>query len=556
MRGRVLRYIGLFYIGLFCALGGSRLVPMAEAQPPSASPESGVYVTLDGQKLFRLWTNLGPYRPAERAKIVEARLQRLAESPNFRLDTLGTQEEQDSTHVVAGGIALVTVTDREASVLGRSRQSVAAEYVEILREALHRYREERSLKRVFLGALYSLLATVTLVAALALLNRLCSLLRAKVLAWHNLRLPGVRVQNTHLLRPVSQLTGMLLWQLGALRLAVTALLLYLYLALVFGFFPWTRGYAETLLGAVAAQLQAAGNSFLAQLPNLLFILIILLVTRYILKAIRFFFNEVSKGTILVAGLDRELADPTYKIVRFLVLALAAVAILPYIPGYQSPAFQGISVFLGVLFSLGSTSAVANMVAGIVLTYMRPFKVGDRVKIAETSGDVVEKTLLVTRIRTTKNVDVTLPNATILNAHIINYSRQAREGGLILHTTVTIGYDTPWRQTHELLIAAARATEGVLAEPPPFVLQTALNDFAVSYELNAYTDQPHRMAAIYSELHQHIQDSFFAADVEILSPQYVSLRDGNARALPSKNTLADRSASSAPSAAPSAPPPAS
>jgi small-conductance mechanosensitive channel len=208
-----------------------------------------------------------------------------------------------------------------------------------------------------------------------------------------------------------------------------------------------------------------------------------------------------------------------------------VVIFPYLPGSHSPAFKGVSVFLGVLFSLGSTSAVANIVAGIMLTYMRPFKAGDRVKIAETVGDIAERSLLVTRIRTIKNINVTVPNSLVLASHIVNYSSLSEKEGIILSTTVTIGYEAPWARVHELLLAAAAATAELLKEPAPFVLQTALNDYHVSYELNAYTENPAAMARIYSLLHANIQDQFNAAGVEIMSPAYAGLRDANAPAMP-------------------------
>jgi small-conductance mechanosensitive channel len=185
----------------------------------------------------------------------------------------------------------------------------------------------------------------------------------------------------------------------------------------------------------------------------------------------------------------------------------------------------------VLFSLGSTGAVANIVAGVVLTYMRPFRIGDRVKIAETVGDVIEKTLLVTRVRTIKNVDITVPNAMVLGSHIINYSSVAKERGLILHTSVSIGYAVPWNRVHELLIAAALATDDILKEPKPFVLQTSLDDFFVNYEINAYTEKPNAMVTLYSDLHRHIQDKFNEAGVEIMSPHFSAVRDGNQAAIP-------------------------
>ena len=205
---------------------------------------------------------------------------------------------------------------------------------------------------------------------------------------------------------------------------------------------------------------------------------------------------------------------------------------PYLPGSNSPAFQGVSVFLGILLSIGSSSAIANIVAGVVITYMRPFRVGDRVRIADTTGDVVEKNLLVTRVRSIKNVDVSIPNSMVLGSHIINYSTVAQKEGLILNTTITIGYDAPWRQVHELLKEAARRTDLINQDREPYVLQTALNDFYVSYELNAYTNSPNKMAIIYSGLHQNIQDCFNEAGMEIMSPHYSTLRDGNETTTPS------------------------
>jgi len=208
-----------------------------------------------------------------------------------------------------------------------------------------------------------------------------------------------------------------------------------------------------------------------------------------------------------------------------------VAAYPYIPGSSSPAFQGISVFLGLLISLSSSAAIGNIVSGTVLTYTGGFRLDDRVKIGDTIGDIVETSMLVTKIRTIKNVVVSIPNAVVLSSPMVNYSALARQEGLILHTGVTIGYDAPWRQVHELLITAARRTRGIVETPAPFVLQTALNDFYVAYEINAYTHEPQRMVQIYSDLHANIQDAFNEAGVEIMSPHYGALRDGNTIAIP-------------------------
>jgi small-conductance mechanosensitive channel len=316
-----------------------------------------------------------------------------------------------------------------------------------------------------------------------------------------------------------------------IRILATVLLFYFYVPLVLGFFPWTKGVSAVLIDYVLRPVKFVGSGILAFLPNLFFLIVIALVTRYALRLIRAFFSEVGKGRFVIKGFYSEWAEPTFKIVRILVVAFAAVVAFPFIPGSESPAFRGVSIFLGVLVSLGSTSAVANIVAGVILTYMRPFHVGDRVKIADSVGDVVEKTLLVTRIRTVKNVGVTIPNSMILGSHIVNFNSSAKEHGLILNTGVTIGYDIDWRKVHELLISAARRTADILESPSPFVLQTSLNDFYVSYELNAYTEKPQIMERTYSVLHQNIQDAFNEAGVEIMSPHYGQIRDGNKTAIP-------------------------
>jgi small-conductance mechanosensitive channel len=285
------------------------------------------------------------------------------------------------------------------------------------------------------------------------------------------------------------------------------------------------------LGEILAE---ASEAIIGYLPNLFTLIIIGVATRYTLKFLRFFHDGISSKKIKIAGLHPELTDPTFQLLRFMIVALALVAAYQFLPGSDSPIFRGITIFVGFLLSLGSTSLVTNIVSGIVLTYTRGLRIGDRVKIGKTVGDVLERTLLVTRIRTIKNVVVTIPNGMVLNNEIINYNAPMLEEGLILNTTVTIGYDVPWRKVHRLLIHAAVACRDILSDPKPFVLQTSLDDYYVSYELNAYTHTPDRMAMIYSELHQNIQDWFNEAGIEIMSPRYTAYRDGSEVTIPSQN----------------------
>ncbi len=351
------------------------------------------------------------------------------------------------------------------------------------------------------------------------------------------RLRGLGFQRVQILT-ASQLRKLLLGVSRFIRYAIDLLLILIYLTGVFSVFPGTRGFVTTVLTGILRAVSNGWHNFLNYLPNLINLALIILVAFYGLKVLRFLFKEVEKGTITLSGFHPEWAIPTYQLVRFVVIALALVVAFPYLPGSSSPAFQGVSVFIGILFSLGSTSLVSNIVAGIVLTYTRAFHVGDRVQIADTVGDVIEKSLLVTRVRTIKNVVITIPNGQVLAGHIVNYSSVTPGHALILNTSVTLGYDIPWRRIHAALIKAAAATDGILAEPPPYVLQTSLGDFYVSYELNATTDQPNQMAVIYSELHQNIQDSCNEAGIEILSPHYEALRDGNPSTIASEHLPKD------------------
>ena len=386
---------------------------------------------------------------------------------------------------------------------------------------------------LFIGMLLALIATGIFLGLLKVFRQLFPRALDTVSRWGRTTQYSFKIQRVELLSG-SQIADGVVGLLLALRFAAYASLIYLYATIILGFFPSTRKLSAELMGYVVEPIKIIALTFVGSLPDVIAIVMIVLVTRYIIKLIHMFFTGIERGAVTFDGFHREWAYPTYKIVRFFVLVFAAVAIFPYIPGSQSDAFRGISVFLGVLVSLGAAGSFSNIVSGVVLTYMRPFNVGDRVKIADTVGDIIERTLLVTRVRTIKNVDVTIPNALVLGTHIVNYSSSGMNPPpLIIHTTVTIGYDTPWRTVHDLLKHAAAATKNVLTDPEPFVLQTSLNDFYVTYEVNAFTGAANKMADTYSDLHQNIQDKFNEAGVEIMSPHYTQLRDGNKTAIPDK-----------------------
>lgn len=500
----------------------------AQEQAPQAP--SGAPVIHHGDTLFLLHGAIGPFTAADRAEALSRRITAIADDPNLKAEQIVVADTAGAVDIRLDTIVVMTVTERDAATAGLSPAVLAEQYAAEIRRVVREGERPASLKSLLIGGLLTLAATFALVLVLVLISRFFPVLYAGIERGKGRWIRPLRIQRLELVS-AAQATELVLFTARVLRIAVIVVLVYVFLPSVFSFFPGTRGLANTLFGWTLGPLGRAWNAAVAYLPNLFTIAVLVVVFYYILKFIHLLFTGLRRGSLSLPGFYRDWAMPTYKIVRFLVIVFAAIVIFPYLPGSQTPAFRGISIFLGVLISFGSSSAIANVVAGVVMTYMRPFQVGDRVRISETVGDVVEKTLLITRIRTTKNVDITVPNAMVLSSHIINYSSTAKEGGVILHTGVTIGYDAPWRQVHELLIAAADATADVSKDPRPFVLQTSLDDFYVSYEVNAYTEKPNAMARIYSDLHQNIQDMFNAAGVEIMSPHYGARRDGNEVTIP-------------------------
>ena len=326
-----------------------------------------------------------------------------------------------------------------------------------------------------------------------------------------------------------------------LRYFISIIFLIIYLPFVFSLMPETEEYARKVFEYVMKPVTFVVDGFLDFIPGLFFMLVIYFATKYLLKFLKYLTGELEREAVRLDGFHADWAKPTFNLVRIVVITFAIVICWPYIPGSQSDGFKGVSIFFGVLFSLGSTAAISNIVAGVVITYMRPFKVGDRVEIGNTIGDVTERSLLVTRVRTIKNLDVTVPNSTILGNHIINFSKNAAEEvGVILHTSVTIGYDVPSGDVIKALVKGAINTEMILENPTPFVLVKSLDDFYINYEVNCHTKNPEKSALIYSYLHESIKNELHNAGIEILSPHYNALRDGNVMTVPPENIPKDYS----------------
>jgi small-conductance mechanosensitive channel len=511
--------------------------PAKPAKTESTPATPTAEVRFDGKTLFEVRERILSFSPEDRARAITERLEALTKDQLLRVEEIKANDFDEGAAISYGQQIIMTITDRDARVSGRPRLTLAQDYAEKIRNAIKEKQARFSFRSILFGILFTIISTAVLIAILILFKWVFPKIYEIVRSWKGTRVRSIVIQAFEALS-ADRIIGMIITCVKGVRVFLTIVLFYFYIPLVFSFFPWTQGYAGTLFGYLAYPFKAVGSAILDYLPNLFYLAVIVVVTHYTVKLIRIVFNEIDRGNLVLPGFYQDWAMPTFKIVRFLFIMFALVMAFPYLPGSESPAFKGVSIFLGVLFSLGSTSAVANVVAGVILNYTRAFSIGDRVRIGDVEGDITYKTLLVTHIRTIKNVEITLPNSTVLSGAILNFSTAAKDSALILHTSVTIGYDAPWRRVHELLIAAAAATQYILKDPRPFVLQTALNDFYVSYQINAYTDRPHEMARIYSDLHQNIQDTFNEGGVEIMSPHYAQVRDGNTVTIPETYRPAD------------------
>ncbi|SCY96848.1 mechanosensitive ion channel family protein [Flavobacterium caeni] len=480
--------------------------------------------------LFVIYNRLGSFSAADRAQAISKRIAALGDDFSFKSDSLAIADVESVTELSYGETILVSITEDDALWNDTTRPQLAAHYKKKIAAAVAEYRSETSVTELLKEIGMALALLTLLFAIIFYMQKLFRWTEKKIVQQKGQSIKSLTVSNYTVL-DAHRLTRFFLFCNTILKWILILVLIYISLPILFAIFPWTSGLADKLLSYFLNPIKNIGRGLLGYLPKLITIVVIVTVFHYIIKLFRYFKNEIKSGALKINGFYPDWADPSFQIIRVLLYAFMFTVIFPYLPGSDSPVFRGVSVFLGVLFTFGSSGSLSNLMSGLVLTYMRAFKIGDRVKIGDITGDVIEKTLLVTRIRTIKNEIISVPNSNVMGSHTINYSSDAPEKGLILHTTVTIGYDVPWKNMYDALIAAALRTEHILSEPKPFVLQTGLEDFYVSYQLNAFTREPGKQATIYSELHQNIQDCCNEAGIEIMSPHYRSGRDGSTTTIP-------------------------
>lgn len=490
----------------------------------------GIPVIVEGDTLYYLFAKRGGHTPQQRAEMNAAAITELGKRFNLQPDSVYIESSDIVTDLMYGNKVLSSFTDQDGLWEGCSRDQLAAAKRKVIVDKLKVMKDEHSLWQLGKRILYFILVIIGQFLLFKLTTWLFNKLKVRIQRLKDTKLRPISIQDYELLDTQKQV-NLLVFLTSLLRYAVMLLQLILTVPLLFAIFPQTKDLAYKLFSYIWDPIKSIFLGIVEYIPNLFTIFVIWLAVKYLVRLVRYLASEIQSERLKIGGFYADWAMPTFHIVRFLLYAFMIAMIYPYLPGSKSGVFQGISVFVGLIVSLGSSTVIGNIIAGLVITYMRPFKLGDRIKLNDTTGNVIEKTPLVTRIRTPKNEVVTIPNSFIMSSHTVNFSQSARDYGLIIHSEVSVGYDIPWRKTHQLLVEAALNTPGVVDDPRPFVLETSLQDYYPVYQVNAYIKDANQLAQVYSDLHQNIQDRFNEEGIEIMSPHYIATRDGSETTIP-------------------------
>ncbi len=475
-------------------------------------------VVVDGIVLFRL-RGVSSFPADVRAANVTARILAVADDRTVPIESLRVVESGGMHAIMAGSQPLLNVVDADAALEQVGRAELAAVHLARVRQAIADYRAARLPAALRRAAASTLVATLALALGIGLLLWLWRRLDAALAVRMQAHISTVGIQSFEVMR-ADRIRAALKSVLVGIRAVILLALVVAYVGYVLAAWPRTRGSSRDMVGFALAPLELIGEGMVANIPGLVFLAVLFLVIRILLRLVRLFFEAVERRTVILNNFDADWAAPTYKIVRLAVVAFGLIVAYPYIPGSESDAFKGVTLFIGVVFSLGSSSAIANIIAGYLMTYRRAFKVGDRVKIGAAVGDVIQTRLQVTHLKSFKNEEIVIPNSQILASDVVNYSSLVKTHGLILHTEVGIGYETPWRQVEAMLLAAAARCASLTGEPPrAFVLLKKLGDFAVTYELNVYCSEIKSMLPLYTLMHRSILDVFNEYGVQIMTPAY-------------------------------------
>ncbi len=490
----------------------------------------GIPVVIEGDTLFTIFTSRGGVSAEARAISARTTIMAIGHSLRLTTDSIYVAESDYATDVMGGENVIITLTDLDGMWNGTSRQALAKHYSILIANKVQQMHKAYGLQQKLIGIALLLLIIVAQVLLFKLTMRLFAHLRRLIASKWMKQLKPLTLKDYEFLN-VHQQARILLLLTRVGQILTILLQLAITIPLLFSIFPETKTVTWRLIGYVWNPAWQLVVGIVGYIPKLIQITIVFYCFRYLVRFMRYMAGEIENGKLRINGFYPEWAKPTFYIIRVFAYAFMIVMIWPLLPYSDSGVFKGISVFLGVIVSFSSSSVISNMVSGIVMTYMRPFRIGDFIRFEDNEGEVIEKTVLVTRIRTLKNDIITIPNASILQAKTLNYTLSAENYGIIVHTQFTMGYDINWRTCERLLIEAALATKHVNKHPRPFVLAHALDDSYLTYEINAYTHYSQDLLSVYSELHKNVVDKFNEAGIEVMAPHIYARRDGIRRQAP-------------------------
>jgi small-conductance mechanosensitive channel len=509
----------LLFLVVFNPTTSAQAAEEAVEEQQEVKPEiDAAPVTVDGEDLFMV-VGVTADPAEERAAEIARRIVEAAEkgrgTPNIRV-----QASEFGPAIFIDGLYITTVTQVDAEYESLDAPTLAKRIGERIKDEILAYRERRSES----GITESVIAAVSwtavfLVFSVMLWFALRYLLRRadrRIVSWvQRVESRTGKIAKTDTIVSTTRVT---LW---AVAFFLFVIVLYYYLSQVLYSFPATRGFAAILLEYFTGPILGIALTIGSEIPDLLMLVVIFFITRYLLKIVRVIFENIELGVIRISGFESAWIWPTYKLAKVGVIIFAVIIAYPYIPGSGTTAFQGITILLGIILSFGSSSVVSNLLAGLFVIYRRSVNVGDWIRVNDRVGLVESITVLETVLRSVKNELISIPNSQLLGAEVVNYTRKGETDGILVHTRVGIGYEEPQRKVEAMLLEAVGRTAGLKSDPAPFVLRSALADYAVVYEVNAFPDAIDALPRLESDLHANILDVFSENHVQIMTPSYIA-----------------------------------
>lgn len=486
----------------------------------------GVPLVIEGDTLLYIYASLGGEDPVHRVESAFRRITSIGKSLTMNTDTVHIFESEYTADIMCGENVLLRVSDLDGLWNGMSRRELADQQMMILSAEIDKLHDQYGMKAKLHGFGWAVSVIIVQIIFFLLTALFIRHLRHRIFEGLGGRLKPLVIKDYELLS-LLQVKKIMLFLTRVLQVLLVIFQLIISLPLLFSIFPETEMFTWKMINYVWEPLRDMAIAVFYYIPNLIRIILVIILVRWLLKGLRHVTDAISSGSLKFDRFYQDWAEPTYQILRIFIITFSVVVIWPWLPGSDTGIFKGVSIFVAALFSLGSTTTIGNLISGIIITYMRPFLVGDYVRIGEREGVVVEKNAFITRLRDIKGNMITVPNNSMLSQQTVNFTAAARQnGGSIVHSEFTFTYKVPRQTIEKYLLMGADRCELLLKEPKPFVLVTSLEDFYTRYEINGYTLETDRLFEVYSQLHKHILDVFRENDLDPTSSHFIKMEELN------------------------------